>query len=144
MKPIEASVPGFVHRIRVGWGDCDPAKIAYTGRIPVFALEAIDAWWEATVGDDWFSLNVDRNYGTPFVHLELDFRSPVTPRAPLECTVSLTAVGTKSISFLVTGSQAGVLCFEGKFTSVFVVADAFSPIRIPDDIRAIIEPLIGR
>ena len=34
----------FVHEIRVGWGDCDPAKIAYTGRLPAFALEAIDAW----------------------------------------------------------------------------------------------------
>ena len=31
------------HVIRVTWGDCDPARIAYTGRLPVFALEAIDA-----------------------------------------------------------------------------------------------------
>jgi hypothetical protein len=32
----------FTHAIRVGWADCDPARIAYTGRIPYFALEAID------------------------------------------------------------------------------------------------------
>lgn len=32
----------FVWQRRVGFGDCDPAQIAYTGRIPDFALEAID------------------------------------------------------------------------------------------------------
>ena len=37
----------FTHEIRVGWGDCDPARIAYTGHIPGWALQAIDAWWEA-------------------------------------------------------------------------------------------------
>ena len=47
---------GFVHAIRVGWADCDPARIAFTGRIPYFALEAIDAWWEHTVGLDWYRL----------------------------------------------------------------------------------------
>ena len=36
----------FAHSVRIGWGDCDPAKIAYTGRLPWFALEAINAWWE--------------------------------------------------------------------------------------------------
>ncbi len=44
----------FTHTIHVRWSDCNPAKIAFTGRIPYFALEAIDAWWECVVGDDWY------------------------------------------------------------------------------------------
>ena len=55
--------PRFVFSIRVGWADCDPAHIAYTGRIPYFALEAIDAWWEATTHQDWYQLNIDKNIG---------------------------------------------------------------------------------
>ena len=72
----DASGPAvFEHEIRVGWGDCDPARIAYTGRLPVFALEAIDAWWEHVLGGDgWYQLELDRGFGTPFVHLSLDFR----------------------------------------------------------------------
>lgn len=145
LKPIDAAKPGsaFTHRIRVGWADCDPARIAYTGRLPVFALEAVDAWWGHVVGNDWFSLNVDRNYGTPFVHLDLDFKSPVTPRFPLDCTVQLMKVGDKSVTFFVSGFQNDVLCFQGTFVSAFVVADRFQPIRVPDDIRAIIEPLVA-
>jgi 4-hydroxybenzoyl-CoA thioesterase len=138
---VEPSIP-FIHRIRVGWADCDPARIAYTGRIPCFALEAIDAWWEHRIGQDWFGLNVDSNLGTPFVHLDVDFRSPVTPRAPLECHVHLVKLGEKSIGFRVRGFQDGTLCFEGSFTSVFVIADNFEPIPIPDHIRGVIAPLV--
>lgn len=139
----DAEQKSFVHEIRVGWGDCDPAKIAYTGRLPVFALEAIDAWWEDTLGGDgWYQLEMDRGFGTPFVHLECDFHSPVTPRHRLLCEVFPTKLGTKSISFKVIGRQNGVLCFEGSFTCVFTKAATVSTIPAPDDIRAIVEPLI--
>lgn len=33
-----------IHDIRVTWGDFDPARIACTGRLPWFALDAINAW----------------------------------------------------------------------------------------------------
>ena len=124
----------FVHEIRVGWADCDPANIAYTGRIPCWALEAIDAWWEATTHHDWFQLNIDRNVGTPFVHMTLDFRSPITPRHRLKCEVKLIKLGESSIRHRVRGFQGGVLCFEGEFVSVAVIADEFRSRALPDDI----------
>ena len=34
----------YQHVLRVTWGDCDPARIVYTARIPWFALDAINAW----------------------------------------------------------------------------------------------------
>jgi 4-hydroxybenzoyl-CoA thioesterase len=142
-KPIElgadstgaaAAHAPFVHRIRVRWADCDPASIAYTGQLPRFALEAIEAWWEHHVGLDWYRLNLDRNIGTPFVHMTLDFRSPVTPRHILECEVTLARLGNSSISHRVRGHQDGLLCFEGEFVAVFVDAGAMTPRRPPADI----------
>ena len=133
----------FVHDIRVTWADCDPAKIAYTGRLPAMALDAINAWWEAHLGGDgWFQMEVDRNVGTPFVHLSMDFRSPVTPRHTLKCAVWPKRLGTKSITFRVEASQNGTLCFQGEFTCVFVIADQFKSQAAPADIRAIVEALI--
>jgi len=137
-KPIKP----FVHRIRVAWADCDPALIAYTGRIPYWGLEAIDAWWEHFAGLDWFALNVDRGIGTPFVHLSFDFKSPVTPRHALDCEVSLARLGDKSIHHKVTGRQGGVLCFEGSFVSVFVDAKTFSARQAPDDLRQVFTALL--
>ena len=133
----------FTHVIHVRWSDCDPAKIAYTGRIPYFALEAIDAWWEAHVGDDWFRMNVDKDVGTPFVHLSVDFTSPVTPRHRLVCEVRLVKLGESSVRFAVRGLQDGILCFEGEFVEVFVAAEAHRKIPVPAHIRPILEGLVA-
>ncbi|MEP0943330.1 MAG: thioesterase family protein [Rhizobiaceae bacterium] len=125
----------FIHTIRVGWADCDPARIAYTGRIPYFALEAIDVWWENTIGLDWYRLNVDKDIGTPFVHLSIDFRKPVTPRHPLQCTVRLIRLGESSVRFAVAGRQDGDVCFEGQFVEVFVNAEAHVKRGIPEEFK---------
>lgn len=133
----------FVHDIRVTWGDCDPARIAYTARLPWFALDAINAWWEAHLGGDgWYQLELDRNIGTPFVHLSMDFRAPVTPRHRLMCEVWPSRLGNTSVTFSMRARQDDVLCFEGTFTCVFVIADQFKSQSAPPELRAIIAPLV--
>lgn len=132
----------FRHDIRVTWGDCDPAKIAYTGRLPWFALDAINGWWEHHLGEGWFQMELDMNVGTPFVHMSLDFKSPVTPRHRLNCLVAPTRLGDTSIEFAVEASQNGVLCFTGRFVSVFIKADEFRKNPPPDHIRHIVQSKI--
>ena len=139
LKPIEP----FVHTIRVGWADCDPALIAFTGRIPYFALESMDAWWEHFVGVNWFELNLDRNIGTPFVHMSIDFHAPVTPRHKLQCQVKLLKIGKSSLRFSVRGSQDGVICFEGEFVTVTVVAKTMQSRPSPPELREILDPLVA-
>ena len=133
----------FEHEIRVTWGDCDPARIAYTARLPWFALDAINAWWEAHLdGDGWYQLELDRNIGTPFVNLNMDFRHPVTPRHRLMCEVWPCRLGDKSITFSVVGRQNEIVCFEGSFTCVFTIADQFKSQAAPPELRAIITRLL--
>lgn len=132
--------PVFEHVIRVGWGDCDPARIAYTARLPAFALEAIDAWWEHVLdGDGWYQMELDRGVGTPFVSMQLDFRAPVTPRHRLVCRVWPVRLGNTSVTFAVEGHQGGALCFEGRFTCVFMAPPVFAKAPPPETIRALVE-----
>jgi acyl-CoA thioesterase FadM len=130
----------FQHPIRVTWADCDPARIAYTGRLPWFALDAINAWWEAKLGGDgWYQMEIDRNVGTPFVRLEMDFSHPVTPRHALICHVWPAHMGETSIAFRVDAEQDGKLCFACRTVSVFIVADQFRKQPPPDSIRQIVQ-----
>ncbi len=129
----------FEHEIRVGWGDCDPAKIVYTGHLPRMALEAIDAWWEHHGGADWYRMELDQDVGTPFVSMSMAFRAPVTPRHRLVCRVWPNRMGTTSVGFHVEGWQDGRLRFEGDFVCVFVVASAFEKSPPPKRIRDIVE-----
>ncbi len=128
------------HPIRVTWGDCDPAKIAYTARLPWFALDAINAWWEEHLGGDgWFQMELDRNVGTPFVRLEMDFLNPVTPRHTLLCHVWPVSLGTTSIAFRVDAEQDGKLCFSSRSVNVFTKADAFTKQVPPEEIKQMVE-----
>ena len=130
-------IDGFVWRRRVAFGDCDPALIAYTGRIADFALEALDAFWEALLdGEGWFSMNVDGGYGMPFVHMDYDFRRPIVPPEPLFCHVRPERVGRSSVTMAVTGVQGGQVAFEARFVSVFVDRASRSKIEIPAHVRA--------
>lgn len=129
----------FEHEIRVTWGDCDPAKIVYTGKLPAFALDAINAWWEHHGGAGWYQMELDQNIGTPFVKMAMTFRSPVTPRHRLVCSVWPNRLGETSVGFHVEGRQDGVLCFEGDFVSVFTIADQFKKTTPPPSIREIVE-----
>lgn len=128
------------HIVGVTWGDCDPAKIVYTGRLPWFALDAINSWWEKQLGGDgWFEMETDRNVGTPFVRLEMDFQSPVTPRHDLICHVWPVHLGKTSIAFRVDGEQDGHICFSTRTVSVFIAANTFTKHPPPEEIRQIIE-----
>jgi 4-hydroxybenzoyl-CoA thioesterase len=139
-EPAGAGEPEvFTHVIRVGWGDCDPALIAFTGRLPVFAIESIDAWWEHHFGAGWYQMELDRGLGTPFVHMSLDFRVPVTPRHRLECRTWPVALGKTSVSFRVDGVQNGVVCFSGRFVCVFAVPQALKKRPPPEEVRALLE-----
>jgi len=128
----------YDHVIRVGWGDCDPARIAYTARLPAFALEAIDAWWEAHLGGGWFQMELDYGFGTPFRAMEMEFLAPVTPRHRLTCAVAPVRLGETSITFAVTGRQDGRECFRGRFTCVFTRAGAMAKAQPPDHVRALV------
>ncbi len=129
----------YTHDILVTWGDCDPARIVYTGRIPNFCLDAINAFLNDTLGGGWFIQELDHNMGMPFVNMSLDFRAPVTPRHPLRCSVAVARLGTSSVTFRVEGHQDGRLCFEGSFTEVFTVADRFEKQPIPERVRRVLE-----
>ena len=126
--------------VNISWGDCDPANIVYTGRLPWIALDAINNWWETQLdGDGWFQMEVDRNVGTPFVRLEMDFSHPVTPRHKLICHVWPVSLGETSVAFRVDGEQDGKVCFSLRSVSVFIIANKFEKQPPPDELRQVIE-----
>ncbi len=128
----------FEHEIGVTWGDCDPAKIVYTARLPWFALDAINAWWEHHAGGGWYQMELDQGIGTPFVSMSMNFKAPVTPRHRLICKVWPNQLGNSSVGFHVEGWQDGVLCFDGDFVSVFVDAAGFEKTTPPERISKIV------
>lgn len=121
-KPTEPRA--FVHAIVPVWGDLDPARIVYTGRYTDYAMRAIDAWFLERVGADFYTMNFDWGIGTPFVHIECDLKSSLTPRDVLLVAIRVKKIGSTSLTFDVEGTVEadGRPCFEGRFVCVCVEA----------------------
>ena len=127
----------FVHRRKIVWADTDPAGIAYTGRFPNFALEAIEAWCADRLGLDWYGMHTTLGGGTPFVHLDMDFRASLRPGDALATTVALRRAGRSSMEFFVSGRLAdGTVSFEGKFICAFVDDATHTSRPIPEMFQA--------
>jgi len=136
--PDQSSLPAapFVHHRKIVWADSDPANIAYTGRFPNFALEAIEAWCADRLGADWFQMHRTLGGGTPFVHMSMDFRAMLRPGDALATTVALRRAGHTSLEFAVTGRRAdGTVSFVGKFVCVCVDDATHKPRPIPEVFR---------
>jgi acyl-CoA thioesterase FadM len=125
----------YVHEAQIRFSDTDAARIAYTGRFPNLAMDAIDGWFRDRLGTDWFTLNVDEGVGTPFVHLSVDMRSPLTPRDLLASTVLVAKAGNSSLEFRVVGRVGERVSYEGRFVCVFVDLPTGKPMPIPQRFR---------
>jgi 4-hydroxybenzoyl-CoA thioesterase len=133
------SPPLFEHVRTITWSDADAAGIAYTGRFPNFALEAIEAWFAERLGMDWYRMHRELGGGTPFVHMRMDFRIPLRPRDVLRTEVRLRRAGRSSLEFSVRGLVSGQVSFEGRFVCAFV-EDATQKSRpAPEPLRVGIE-----
>ena len=147
VKDIEAipATPAapFRYLRTITWADCDPAQIAYTGNIPNWCLEALEAWYKAVLGANWFELNLDHGLGTPFVHLENDFKFPVTARHDLELIVRVSRLGSRSLAHTIEGRQGGTLCFTGSYASAMVAAVEMKAISLPPMMREAVERFVA-
>jgi acyl-CoA thioesterase FadM len=140
-RPIEGKAYPFVHARRIRWGESDPARIAYTARFLDFAMDAIEAFFTDRLGASFYEFNVDMGSGSPFVRVELDFRSPVTPRDTLETEVRIAKLGGSSVTFVVTGRVGDRVSYGGRLVCAFVdsTGTKMKPIPIPPAFREKLE-----
>ena len=109
-------------------------------RVPHFALEAIEAWYLDRLGVGFYDIVTEHGFGTPFVHMEIDFRSPMTPHDRIGTRVLLTRLGATSMNFaLDSRTEEGRLCWAGNFACVFVRFEPYGPIPAPEFLRGALE-----
>lgn len=135
----------FEYRRRLHWGDTDAAGIVYTANYFDLCMEAIEGWFIATLETDWFSMNMDQYISTPFVHAEMDFKTPMTPRDRLCIIVQVERLGNRSLSFALTGRDEiqNRVAFTGLYTCCFTDTRTFQPIPVPETMRERIEKDAG-
>lgn len=131
-KPTDHASP-FLHTRRIIWGDTDGAGIVYTPRVGHFAMEAVEAWFLDRLTIDWLQINAVQRIGTPFVRLEIDFKSRMSPPDMISTRVILEKAGRSSLNFRITCriADTGRLCWEALMICVFVSNETYRSIPVP-------------
>jgi len=132
----------FTLRRRLNWGDSDTAEIGYAGRFVDFAVEAVEVWWEAVLGINWYGLK-RQGMGNPMVGLKLDFHSPLVAGDRMDVAVRIEHLGRASIGYRVDGYKVGGgLSFSGRLDHALVDDVHSAAIRahpFPDEWRRLID-----
>ena len=128
----------FVHTRRLTFGDTDAARIVYTARVAYFVVEAVEAWFLERLDVSWLHINRDHGIGTPFVRLEVDFVSMMTPPDLLATEVALEKAGRSSLGFRLIGRIGARLCWNNRSVCAFVASATGRSVAIPEHLRGAI------
>jgi len=134
-----ATTPFTVQR-RIAWGDCDPARIYYTPRAVDYAVEAVEAWFEAALGISWVELAEQYDLEATFVHVACDYLRALVASQMVDLQVWVTRVEHSSVNFTVVGEvSGGVPGFIARLEACFVERKQAATVRLPATFRQRIE-----
>jgi len=129
-------------RVRIEFGDCDPAKIAYYPNFVVWVDESTHHLFES-VGFIVHDLQENRGLQIPVVDLNMKFFYPAGWGDEIHIESKIDRWGTKSfnVKHRITNARSGELVAEARETRVCVKIDPDHPkelqgLPVPSDIRA--------
>jgi 4-hydroxybenzoyl-CoA thioesterase len=123
----------------------DRAGILYYPRFLNYFHIAFEEFFERALGVPYPRLIEDERIGFPMVHLEVDFRRPLTYGDAARVGVRVLKVGRTSVEFAyeVRSRKTGEVTTSAKGTTVAVNLDTFRPIPVPEPYRGMFEARVA-
>lgn len=133
----------FTTPYAVRFADVDNAGIFYYPRFFHAFHVAFETWWEQGARRPYHLVIQEDKVGFPAVHIECDFRKPVTFGDPVEIAVGVKRIGTTSVEFRyeVRHRETGEVHCAADITKAIVDMRTFRPMKPPEKIRAHLESI---
>jgi acyl-CoA thioester hydrolase len=124
-----------VERIAIRWGDMDAMGHVNNTVYFRYMEQARINWFESLLprGGAWSTI------GIVIVNASCNFRKPINYPGSVEVKVFAGPPGGSSVPTFYELQVEGTLYADGAATVVFVDAEKQKPLRIPDDIRALLQ-----
>lgn len=132
-----------VVEVPVRFGHVDQARIVYYPHLFHFGHVAMEQTFAEALGLSYADLIQRDRRGFPAVRIETDFLDTVGFGETLRIAVSVTKVGTTSVTwrFDATRASDGQAAFRTTVVTVCVDMDTFRPVPVPEALRAKLERL---
>ncbi len=139
-----------VYRLRVKFGDCDPAGIVYYPKFFDWFHQAMESWFDEVLGSPYASVIRDQLLGFPAAHTQADFKAPCAIGEDLAVEVRVAKVGRSAVhlEFRVRSDPGDITKAIGSTVVVTVSLDPANehhlrPIPLPPDLGARIRSFAG-
>jgi YbgC/YbaW family acyl-CoA thioester hydrolase len=129
----------FSTRIRVRFGDCDPAGLVYYPVIFHYCHVAMEEFFARRCGIPYHKLMADERIGFPTVNTQAEFFVPLVYGDEAEIEVSIARVGQSSATFEYNIRRAsdGVLCARSINVQVSMNLETRRAVALPEHYRRI-------
>jgi 4-hydroxybenzoyl-CoA thioesterase len=127
----------FSTRIRVRFGDCDPAGLVYYPVIFHYCHVAMEEFFAERCGVAYHKLMADERIGFPTVNTRAEFFVPLVYGDEAEVEVMVSRVGQSSATFeySIRRGRDGALCARSTNVHVSMNLDTRRPLPIPERYR---------
>lgn len=127
----------------IRFGDIDHAGIAFYPALLRLCHDAFEDSWAHGMGRPYQSVCDDAHLGFPAVHIDADFTAPLRYGNDVEIVVSVTRVGTKSVTwrYQFVRQPDGVAAAELRVTTAAVDLRDFTGCDLPDWCRELLAKL---
>jgi 4-hydroxybenzoyl-CoA thioesterase len=133
----------FVYSTPVRFADVDHAGIVYYPRFFHYFHLAFEELFRARMGARAYVELLDRDrIGFPAVHAEADYRGPLRFGDTADISLTVTRLGTTSITFGYRVSSDDRLCAVGAVVCAVVNLTDFRPCPIPSSVHALVADLV--
>ncbi|MBC7908968.1 MAG: acyl-CoA thioesterase, partial [Pyrinomonadaceae bacterium] len=131
----------FSTRIRVRFGDADPAGLVYYPVIFHYFHIALEEFFAACCGITYHRLMNDERIGFPTVKAQTEFFIPLVYGDEVLVEMSVSKLGNSSATFAYAAKRAsdGALCARSTQIHVCMNLDTRRAVPIPDKYRQIFE-----
>lgn len=120
---------------KIRYSDCDPQGIVFNGNYARYWDDALTDWFEegGFGGTDLGGIGAD----VVAARLEIDFKASAVLGDILETSLDVQKIGNTSMTVgFETRRGDGEVVVEGREILVFVDPEEFTPVAVPDEIRA--------
>jgi 4-hydroxybenzoyl-CoA thioesterase len=135
----------FEARTRVRFADCDPAGIVFFPQYLVMLNTLVERWFDEGLGIAYHAFVGERRLGLPTVRLEVDFTAISRHGDDLVQRLAVARAGRSSLELQTTFHGADdELRLRVRQVIVCTSLEDHRPRPLPGDLRAAIDPLLGR
>jgi acyl-CoA thioester hydrolase len=125
-----ASAAGFVHRVRVRYGDCDMQGVVFNPNYFAYVDDAMVMWLQTVLGDDFLERF---DYVTKKASME--WFAPARFQDVIELRPAITRWGRTSFDATVRIELDSRLLAQADFVLVSVAPGTLDPAAVPDEVR---------